>query len=170
MTPSPGATVRLARLLHELKTDLSALDARASELSGLSSTESQEPSARTTSIVAAVNIHAWYTALETAFERVARLLDENMPAGSAWHSDLIAQMSVDIPGIRPALIEPGVQLELEEIRKFRHFFRNAYVLEFDPARVRELSAQVTRVHPVLRARFQELCSHIDAVLEALAGH
>ena len=77
-------------------------------------------------------------------------------------------MSVEIPGVRAALVDAELQLELEEIRKFRHFFRNAYVLEFDVARILELSAQVSRIHPLLRTRLQQLCAHLASVLDALA--
>ena len=167
MTPSPGVAVRLARLRHELGIDLSALDARAAELNEFSIANAAGPSDRTAGIVAAVNIHAWYTALETAFERVARLLDESVPSGSAWHSELVSQMSVDVPGLRSALVGPCINLELEDIRRFRHFFRNAYVLEFEFTRIRELAIQVTRVHTITRASFQELIAHIGAVLESL---
>lgn len=170
MTPSPSVTVRFARLLQELRTDLAALDARANELSDFSAGATAEASTRNAAIIAAVNIHAWYTALETAFERVARLLDETVPSGPAWHNELVAQMSVQIPGVRAALVDAEFQLELEEIRKFRHFFRNAYVLEFDATRIRELSAQVSRIHPQLRARFLQLCAHISSVLDTLAGN
>lgn len=167
MTPSPGAVVRLARLRQELAIDLAALNARAGELDDFLATNTTGQSTRNVGIVAAVNIHAWYTALETAFERVARLLDESVPSGSAWHSELISQMSVDVPGVRAALIGAGLKLELEDIRRFRHFFRNAYVLEFDFTRIRELAAQVSKAHAITRASFQQLITHIGAVLDSL---
>jgi len=167
MTPSPGAVVRLARLRQELAIDLTALNARAAELDEFLAAHTTGQAARNVGIVAAVNIHAWYTALETAFERVARLLDESVPSGSAWHSELIAQMSVDVPGVRAALIGADLKLELEDIRRFRHFFRNAYVLEFDFSRIRELAAQVSKAHTITRVSFQQLIVHVGAVLESL---
>jgi hypothetical protein len=167
MTPSPGAVVRLARLRQELAIDLTALDARVAELDEFLAATTAEQSARNVGIVAAVNIHAWYTALETAFERVARLLDGSVPSGSAWHSELIAQMSVDVPGVRAALIGADLKPDLENIRRFRHFFRNAYVLEFDSTRIRELAAQVSRAHTITRVSFQQLMTHVGAVLESL---
>lgn len=57
-------------------------------------------------LVAAVNVHGWYTALETLLGRVARLLDESVPEGPAWHADLLAQMSTQVPGVRIALLSP----------------------------------------------------------------
>ena len=91
---------------------------------------------RDKTIVLAVNLHAYYTALETALERIARLLDESVPAGPTWHVYLVSQMSTEIPSVRPAVLPGGAGAELHELRKFRHFFRSAYVLELDPARTR----------------------------------
>jgi len=38
--------------------------------------------------------------------------------------------------LRPALLPAAVLPALHELRKFRRFFRNAYVLQLDPAKVR----------------------------------
>jgi hypothetical protein len=169
VTGSPGAAVRFARLLQELAVDLPALDARASEISELLKNWDQPRDApRTTAILAAVNIHGWYTALETAMERIARLLDETLPKGSAWHSELVSQMSVAVPGLRPAVVDSSLGVDLNEIRKFRHFFRNAYVLDFDPNLVKMHADRIARLQPILSNSLNALRSHVAAALETLA--
>jgi hypothetical protein len=172
MTSSPAAAARLARLQAELSPDIQALEARAAELRGLLEGWQQATmdaaSLRTTVIVAAVNVHGWYTAMETAFERIARLLDETTPSGPARHAELVSQMAVAVPGLRPALLDTSVPIELAEVRKFRHFFRNAYVLNFDASRMYEQAERVLRLHEPVRAGLARLAAHVSTVLSALA--
>jgi hypothetical protein len=99
MVSDPEVVVRLTRLTKELDADMAALDARGREIGELMqawATAGCLP--RPELVLLAVNLHGWYTALETALERVARLLDQTVPAGNTWHVDLLAQMQVEIPG------------------------------------------------------------------------
>src|SRR5262249_26102388 len=120
MTDSPATAARLARLLRELGGDVLGLDARAAETSALLSTCGSATPLRNTIIVVAVNIHGWYTALEAALERTARLLDETVPSGPGWHADLVSQLASAVPGLRPAVVDPDLEIALAELRKFRH--------------------------------------------------
>ncbi|HVT06472.1 MAG TPA: hypothetical protein VHO67_03400 [Polyangia bacterium] len=61
-------------------------------------------------VLVAVNLHGWYTALESTLERVARLLDQSMPVGSSWHIDLLEQMRLDMPGLRGPLLPKEAEL------------------------------------------------------------
>jgi hypothetical protein len=95
MVSEPAVAVRLARLRAEMTHDLSAMNARAGEISDLLGRWNTEGGlGRGEVIVMAVNLHGWYTALETILERVARLLDQSVPTGGAWHIDLIEQMQL----------------------------------------------------------------------------
>ncbi len=85
-----------------------------------------------------------------------------------WHADLVSQMQVDLPGVRPAVLPPDVATDLYELRRFRHFFRNAYVLGLDPERVHATAQRALRVHPMLIAGLARLVHHVDAVLLELA--
>lgn len=51
----------------------------------------------------ALNLHGFYSGLERVFEKIAALVDENVPAGANWHQELLKQMSLEIPEIRPAV-------------------------------------------------------------------
>jgi hypothetical protein len=171
MTPVPGLATRLARLRAEVATDLAALLARAEEMAGLVARWPAD--ARTLDrrdlVVGAVVVHAWYTALETLLERVARLLDESTPTGAAWHAELVSQMSVEVPGLRGAVIDGALGPDLAELRKFRHFFRNAYVLTFDADRVHEHGQRLLRVHPQVRGGVERLLAHIEALQAEVLG-
>ena len=104
-------------------------------------------------VVAAVafGIHNYYSVCENLMRRVATAF-ENALDRSAWHRQLLARMTLDIPGVRPALIEPEVRDRLDELRRFRHFFRNAYDRPLDPRRVAANLEVVQAIHgPWLRS-------------------
>lgn len=64
----------------------------------------------------ALNLHGFYSGLERIFEKIASLVDENTPAGTNWHQELLRQMSLEIPEVRPAVISDRLREKLEEYR------------------------------------------------------
>jgi len=114
-------------------------------------------------IVVAVNLHGWYTAVECAYERIARLLDQSVPSGPGWHVDLLSQMKIEIAGLRPGIMPIDVWGDMQELRRFRHFFRNAYVLDLDSRRGQGADPELLRAHPLVETGLRQLDTHIDAV-------
>ena len=90
------------------------------------------------SMALAYLIHNIYTAFESYFLRVAKHFENNLD-DSAWHRELIDRMRIDVPGIRPALISPQIAEDLDELRRFRHRFRNIYKSQLRADRVLEVS-------------------------------
>jgi hypothetical protein len=149
--------------------DLAALDARAEETREILDRWPEAAAAlRSDLIVAAVNLHGYYTALETLLQRVATALDEDVPTCPTWHADLIEQMATEVPGLRPAAVPVEATSDLHELRKFRHFFRNAYVLEFDPVLIRGHAARLSSVQERVRAALDALVRHVDSAIAILA--
>lgn len=168
MARDPQLLSRLARLSSEVAIDASALAARSTETEGLLRSWSNAKSiSRPDLMLVAANLHGYYTALETLCERVARQLDDTVPTGASWHADLIAQMQVEVPGLRPRVVPTEVVGELHELRKFRHFFRNAYVLDFDPVLVRAHAERLVRVHRPVAATIGEFEAHMQRTIRAL---
>ena len=169
MVAEPELVVRLARLRAELEGDTAAMKARAAEVVDLVALWDRQADLRRPELVLlAVNLHGWYTALETALERIARLMDQSVPDGPAWHIDLIAQMYLDVPGVRPAVLPKAVAPALQELRKFRHFFRNAYVLDLDPALVRERAISLSQIGGPVAAGLAALQTLLAATIAELA--
>ncbi len=79
----------------------------------------------------ALNLHGFYSGIERMFEVIAVGVDQTIPEGSHWHIDLLRQMSVEIPGVRPAVIEPSLRDKLDKYRGFRHVVRNVYTYNLD---------------------------------------
>jgi hypothetical protein len=73
---------------------------------------------------AALDLHGFYIGLERLFELIAREVDESRPAGSHWHRDLLAQMSLTVIDVRPAVLSPEAHSALTDYLEFRHVVRN----------------------------------------------
>ena len=82
-------------------------------------------------------LHSLYSAHEQLFEVVANFF-ENQIEGDRYHADLLRRMKTEIKGVRPALISSASHGMLNELRRFRHFFRYAYGVELDADRLERL--------------------------------
>lgn len=87
-------------------------------------------------------MHDFYTEIERIFEKVAPELNGGVPAGPAWHRDLLDSMSLDLPGVRPPVLSGATAAALAEYLRFRHLYRNLYGFELDWARLAPLVAGV----------------------------
>lgn len=91
---------------------------------------------------AALNLHGFYTGVESIFEDIARTVDGDLPQGHDWHKRLLLQMSAEIPEIRIPVIRQETKHCLEEYRAFRHVVRNVYTFRFRLSRIEELVSEV----------------------------
>lgn len=87
---------------------------------------------------AALNLHDFYTGLERVFRQIAVTVDRSTPSGQEWRRDLLKQMCIDIPDLRPAVISPATCAALDELMRFRHVVRNVYAFQLDGGRVAQL--------------------------------
>ena len=105
----------------------------------------------------ALNLLGFYTGIEHIFEVIATEIDGSIPSGSRWHKDLLEQMSLSIPQIRPALISQETEERLLEFLSFRHLVRNVYTFNLDIERVE-------RLVKMLGKTFQGFLEEIDRFL------
>ncbi len=105
----------------------------------------------------ALNLHSFYTGAERIFEAIAQQMDQYQPTGSQWHRQLLDQMVVKIPEIRPAVISDATHLLLDELRRFRHVVRSVYAYQLDPDRVCELAKQVFADFPRFAQEINAFC-------------
>lgn len=97
----------------------------------------------------AYQLHNLYCAYEQFFEVVAHFF-ENRIEGERYHTDLLRRMKLEIEGIRPALISDAAFPLLDELRRFRHFFRHAYTAELKPERLGELATMAYQLRDVFQ--------------------
>ena len=101
----------------------------------------------------ALNLHGFYSGLEKIFEKIAAMVDGNVPSAANWHQELLSQMSMEIPAVRPAVISPGMRDMLEDYRGFRHVVRNVYTYHLNPEKIELL---ITKIEPTLEKLTTEL--------------
>lgn len=140
---------RPAEVRDALRIALRDLDRLAAELPAATATVSGAPT--TLELYGAGALaHGYYTHLERALERIAGDLSGERFDGSDWHRRLLQSMTLDRPGFRPAVLPLPLSERLDELLRFRHLFRNLYVLNLDPRRIRDILALAQELHPEVR--------------------
>lgn len=110
-------------------------------------------------------LHDFYTGIEHIFETIAPELNGGLPAGESWHRELLTSMTLDLPGIRPALIRKETARLLDEFLRFRHLFRNLYGFELEWPRVRELLTRLPAVWSEVDTDLERFLEFLDTVAE-----
>jgi hypothetical protein len=87
----------------------------------------------------ALNIHSFYSGLERVFEKIASAVDRSAPQGINWHQELLNQMALEIPNVRPAVISEKTRKQLDNYRGFRHVVRNVYSYHISPEKMKPLA-------------------------------
>lgn len=87
---------------------------------------------------AALNLHGFYAGLERVFQHIAATMDRSVPTGHEWHRELLRQMNVALPQIRPQVLSAEAVRQIDEYLRFRHVVRNVYTFEFSPPQVERL--------------------------------
>lgn len=142
-----------------------SIDAEVREIEALYERLADYAEATTTeqAILAGYYLHNLYNAFENICLNVAKTFENQISDRSQWHAVLLKRMTLDIEGLRPQLLSPDVYQCLDELRRFRHVFRNAYTIELDPQRVAIVMAQAQR----LRQQYQSDLNQFKAFLDSL---
>jgi hypothetical protein len=111
----------------------------------------------------ALNLQSFYSGLERVFELIARAIDQSVPTGDSWHSDLLKQMARSTPESRPAVISREAASRLDEFRRFRHLVRNVYAADLIPEKMSGMLADLPDLWRDLRA---ELLAFADLLEQA----
>ena len=87
-------------------------------------------------------LHDFYNGVERVFLRIARELNGGVPRGDQWHRDLVDDMTLEIPEVRPAVIDQDLARALGDFLRFRHLFRNVYGGVLDAERMASLEERL----------------------------
>jgi hypothetical protein len=107
-------------------------------------------------------INNYYSAVEDLCRIVATAFENNIADASRWHSELIDRMTLDVAGVRPALLSDETAQLLHRLRSFRHFFRHAYRVELDEGEVRQNLERLREVHPRLLTDVERFLAQLRA--------
>jgi len=98
-------------------------------------------------------LHSYYNGAENVFLAVARHLDVQVPEGTRWHRELLAQVARPTT-TRPALLSSSLETRLTVYLAFRHYFRHSYSFALDWARLEPLVRELPSVHTTLREELE----------------
>jgi hypothetical protein len=76
-------------------------------------------------------------------------------------------MSMEIDGIRPAVISEALREQLDEYLRFRHLFRNVYGFNLDAARLMELINGLDEVFSDLHQAIQEFSTFLGTIASGI---
>jgi len=153
---------RLAVLSDEIKEELSKISQLMQDLRKVKKNESTDIEIRKR--VYASLLADFYMGVERIFKLIAREIDGELPEGEEWHKKLLRQMSVEIPEIRPAVIDKNLFYRLEEYLKLRHLVRNIYGFQLD---YRGFSHLVEKMEEVFQAVEQQVIDFLNE-MQAIA--
>jgi hypothetical protein len=112
-------------------------------------------------------IHAFYNTLENYFLRIGKFF-ENSLSRDAWHRELLDRMSLEIPGLRPALLDNEECREaLEELRGFRHVFRHHYGKRLKPEKVKLVQKYVTVAAELFPEEHRFFCEKLSRLADRM---
>ena len=137
MKPDELLTRRIAR---EVEFELQNLERLGQELTSAPADEDTFGLRARGSI-----LHDFYTGVERVFVRLAEEINGGIPRGEQWHRQLLQDMAIDIPDVRPAVISSGLARDLGEFLRFRHVFRNVYGFVLHAGRLGALQQKLPAV-------------------------
>ncbi|GEM_PF-283927 len=153
-------------LISEIRYDLRSLDGIANEISQAPDTPDRKLSSIEVRGYASL-IHDFYTCLESMFQRISDEINAGYPKGPNSHRRLIRSMAMDVEGVRPAVISSEMLNELDELRKFRHFFRHAYGVPLNWDKVRVHIFRIKRIYPQIREEMEGFIGFLSDLAQSL---
>lgn len=153
----------LAERIRKELDDLDRLVARANRAVSTAKKNPQDADLFLDS--ASLNLHDVYSGFERIFKQIAATVDGSVPTSAEWHHELLNQMELDLPKVRPPVLTREMIQHLDEYLRFRHVVRNVYTFSFDPERIGRL---VNELQDVFEQVKQELSTFAE-FLETVSG-
>ncbi len=72
-------------------------------------------------------------------------------------------MTLDVPEVRPAVLQRDAAERLDEYRKFRHRIRNIYASNLDPERMAHLVTGLTSLWQEIRTQLMDFTRFLGAL-------
>lgn len=104
-----------------------------------------------------------YNLMENYFLCLAKGF-ENAIERDRWHKDLIKRMSLEIEGVRPALLETRDVPLIDELRAFRHVFRNIYQGELDIGKLNLVDSRMPEALGAFKSAHLRFAAALDRLI------
>lgn len=149
------------RLAAEIEHELHGLDALRDELASAPRDDDTFALRARGSM-----LHDFYCGVERILVRLAEELNGGVPQGERWHRQVVTDMTLEIPDVRPAVIDAALAEELGDFLRFRHVFRNLYGSRLQAERMRPLEE---RLPDVLAAFRRQIRAFVEWMVGPRAG-
>jgi hypothetical protein len=156
--------VRYRILAERLRAELGTLERVVGRAEGAAERAGQHPQDQEYFLAsAALDLHGFYAGVERLLEQIASEVDGGQPASRRWHRDLLAQMALAVPDVRPIVLAPESVAALTEYLEFRHVVRNAYTFTLRPERVSELVRDLRAAFDLARRDLLAFATFLDGL-------
>lgn len=145
-------------LRSELEGDLVALAGIHQDVRESMEAVRAQPANRREVDALAGRLHRLYGCIEDMCYRVSVHINGEVPSGPHSHKDLLDRAAMEVPGKRRALWRTASVVDLDRLRKFRHFFRTRYAVELDRAKVLTVGERALAVLPAVEADVREFAA------------
>ncbi len=116
---------------------------------------------------AALSLQNFYMGVERTFEEIAKQIERSLPVGASSHRELLEQMALEIPNIRPPVIQADTFQSLNEYRGFRHVAIHRYGFELYPERIRELVEALPDCYRLYAENIELFCEFLIQLEKSL---
>ena len=114
----------------------------------------------------ALNLHSFYSGLERIFEMIAGQIDGGKLEGRDWHTELLRQMTLDLPGVRPPVLDRRSAEQLDELRSFRHLVRTIYAANLVPQRMQPMVEMLPDLWLDVRRQLEAFAAYLETLSHA----
>ena len=94
----------------------------------------------------AYELARFYTVFERMLQNICEAFENHFEYQGDWHERLIARVTLELPGLRPAFLPESAASDVRELKRFRHLIRHAYDLTLREDRIRELVEIASKVN------------------------
>ncbi len=105
-------------------------------------------------------LYDFYKQLENIFARIAKKVDQSLPAGEEWHKALLQQIA-EPTSMRGPVISQHTYTELQKLLGFRHVFLYIYGDELDYEKMLKNATRVNEVFPTLSKELEAFIAFLQ---------
>jgi hypothetical protein len=124
------ADARVALAVAECRRDWEAARTQLARARSADPVQGAAPAA-----LVALSLDHAYQAFEAILLRLERATGLPERTAASWHTGLLADAAVAIPGLRPPVFPAEAHADWDTLLRFRHFLRHAYVVDLDPSKL-----------------------------------
>ncbi len=156
----------VGRLIAELRLDDAAMDELSAQYERATERLARGADDDLDYAALGYTMHNIYGVIENACLRISKFFENGLSA-DGWHKDLLNRMILEIPGTRPAFFSREEFLILNDLRAFRHVFRNLYGRPLDRERLSSLQKKARSAIPIFKESVRRYVEFLERLRDRI---